>query len=163
MPSRTPLSPPHLAARAVALVGGLALLVAGCSRAVAVTPPTPDPTVAAACAKLAAALPAIVAGQDRRDTTPDSTLTASWGDPPIVLRCGVGRPAGLTQTTQVTSVNGVDWFPQQRTAGYVFTTSGRVAYVEVAVPADYGSQAGGLPDLGAAITAAIPKNGTGVP
>ena len=145
------------------LVGGLTLLLAGCSQAVAITPPAPDPTAAAACAKLAAALPATVAGQDRRDTAPDSDLTAAWGDPPIVLRCGVARPTGLTQTAQVTSIDGVDWYPQERTAGYVFTTSGRVAYVELAVPSTYGSQAGGLPDLGAAITAAVPRNTTGTP
>jgi hypothetical protein len=141
----------------------LALLLAGCSQAVAITPPTPDTAAALACAALAAALPSTVAGQDRRDTTPDSGLTAAWGDPPIVLRCGVARPVGLTQTAQVTAINGVDWYPQERTAGYVFTTSGRVAYIEVAVPSTYGSQAGGLPALGAAISATVPRSTTGTP
>lgn len=140
-----------------ALAGGLGLLLSGCSAAVSVTPPAvPSPPVAAVCAALQKALPDTLAGQPRRDTTPTSSLTAAWGDPPIVLRCGGPAPPGLTPTSQVTNVNGVDWFPEPLTAGYRFTTTGRTAYVELVVPTRYAAQAGGLTQIAPAILATDP-------
>lgn len=135
----------------------LCLLLAGCSSALSVTPPPqPAADVAAVCAALQHELPTTVAGQSQRETTPASELTAAWGDPPIVLRCGVSAPAGLTPTSEVTNVNGVDWYPEPLTAGYRFTTTGRRAYVQVDVPSQYASQAGGLTQIGPAILAADP-------
>jgi hypothetical protein len=37
-------------------------------------------------------LPEQVEGQQRRDVEPAGPLAAAWGDPAIVLRCGVGPP-----------------------------------------------------------------------
>jgi hypothetical protein len=81
-------------------------------------------------------LPDSVDGQARRDTEPASVRTAAWGDPPVVLRCGVPRPPGLTATSEVIEVNGVEWFLAGSERGYVFTTVGRRPYVELRVPAD---------------------------
>ncbi|HET8971471.1 MAG TPA: DUF3515 family protein [Candidatus Nanopelagicales bacterium] len=138
-----------------------ALLLTGCSRVVSVTPPPPDATTSVACAAVAAALPETVAGQSRRSTTPDAPSTAAWGDPPIVLRCGVPRPAALLPTSPVTDVTGPDgttvtWFAEQLSAGYLFTTVGRQAYVEVAVPDAYRGSGDVLPDLGTAVGPADP-------
>ena len=44
-----------------------------------------------ACEELVAALPDSVSDQPRRDTE-GNPLGAAWGDPAIVLRCGVGVP-----------------------------------------------------------------------
>ena len=96
------------------------------------------------------ALPRTVAGQDRRTTTPEG-LTAAWGDPPIVLRCGVPRPAALMPTSQLVTVDGVDWFAEPLSNGYLFTTYGRAAYVEVAVPSAYQPPAAVLTELAAAV------------
>jgi hypothetical protein len=138
------------------------LLLSGCAASLEVTPPAPSsPAVARICDALQAALPATVAGQSRRDTSPSSALTAAWGDPPIVLRCGVPRPAALTATSQVTEINGVDWFAEPLADGYLFTTSGRTAYVEVTVPSAYASQAGGLTQIGPAVLATDPKTPAG--
>jgi len=63
-----------------------------------------------------------------------SALTAAWGATPVVLRCGVGRPGALTATSQLTTVDGVDWLPERLQHGVRFTAIGRVAYVEVTVP-----------------------------
>jgi hypothetical protein len=87
------------------------------------------------CARLHHALPDAADGRDRRDTEPASVRTAAWGDPPVVLRCGVPRPPGLTATSEVVEVNGVGWFLTERPRGFVFTTVGRTTYVEVRVPA----------------------------
>lgn len=122
------------------------------------TPPTPDAATQDVCSALSARLPDTVAGLDRRTTTPPTSNTAAWGDPPIVLRCGVPRPAALTATSQLYTVDGVDWFPEALTEGTLLTTYGRTAYVEVTVPRTYPAGAA-VSDLTAAITAADPPAG----
>ena len=85
------------------------------------------------CARLATRLPTELDGRDRRDTDPPSPRTAAWGDPAVVLRCGVGRPAGLTGS-EVVVVDGVGWVLAERARAYVFTSSDLATYVEVSVP-----------------------------
>ncbi len=142
----------RLFAAALAAAG----VLAGCSTALEVAPPSADPEAGAACQDLAAALPEAVAFQDSRPTEPDSELTSAWGDPAIVLRCGVGVPDALTATSQLITVDGVDWFPQELTAGYRFTTTGRAANVEVSVPDDYAPEAEVLVDLAEAVGDTVP-------
>ena len=101
-----------------------------------VEPPTPDPATAALCELLDAALPDRLDGADRRPATPDSPLTAAWGDPALVLRCGVPRPAALGPTSDLLEVEDVAWFLVETDAGYTFTTTGRTANVELTVPAE---------------------------
>lgn len=126
------------APRLLSAVLTVALLsLGGCSRQVAVTAPTPDGATAAACAAVMAALPGVLAGEDAREVTPDTGSTAAWGDPPIVLRCGVPVPAARAPTSLLTTVDGVDWFAEPLTAGVLLTTDGRAVNVEVAVPEDY--------------------------
>ena len=109
------------------------------------------------CARLVAALPDRVGGGERRDTDPASRLTAAWGDPPLVLRCGVERPPGLSPTSDVLEVEAVDWFLVESGAGYTFTTVGRVANVELTVPAEVERSAASAPlvDLAPAITRVV--------
>lgn len=147
-PKRTP---------GVALCFGIAALyLTGCSRPVAVPIPTPSSSqVGTICDSLVAALPAKVVDQDRRELDPPNTATVAWGmTPPITLRCGVGDPSALTPTSQLLSVNGVDWLPEQRSAGYVYTTVGRIANVELAVSNDYYPQ----PQVVAELTPYIAAN-----
>ena len=53
-----------------------------------------------------------------------------------MLRCGVERPAGLSPTSEILEVEGVEWFLVESAAGYTFTTVGRTAHVELTVPAE---------------------------
>ncbi len=94
-------------------------------------------------------------GGDRRTVEPGS-WSAAWAKPAITLRCGVPRPAKLRPTSSCFEVNGVGWFAEQASGGYLFTTIGRTAYVEVAVPVDYAPEAGALTDVAATITAHDP-------
>ena len=138
---------------AVSLVG----LLAGCGRTVSVpVPDQTDPAIVSQCSALNAALPSSVEYQVRQTTDPSSPLTAAWGSPPITLRCGVAKPAGLQPTSQLITVDGIDWFAEQRSAGYVFTTVGRTANVEVAVPDQYSPETNVLVDLTDPIKNAIP-------
>lgn len=123
------------------------------------TPPTPgSPAVARACAALRAGLPNPLDGHPSRATTPDSELTAAWDDPAIVLRCGVAVPAELRPTSQLYTVNEVDWLVVETERGWRFTTVRRVANVEVTVPKAYEPAVNPLVDLAAPILATIPES-----
>jgi hypothetical protein len=95
----------------------------------------------AACEKLLAAVPGSVADQSRRDVS-GSAYAAAWGDPAIVLRCGVGKPKGFDRFSRCQRANGVDWFVPESVIGdleadAVMTTVGRSPAVEVELPARY--------------------------
>ena len=105
-------------------------------------------------------LPQTVVGVTSRTTDPPSALTAAWGDPAITLRCGVPRPAGLQPTSQLISIDDVDWFAEELTAGYRFTTVGRAAYVEVTVPDDYKPEAAPVTELSAVVADSVPTEPT---
>lgn len=135
----------------------------GCSSAddsASAAVPSPAAKVAKLCRNLDEALPSKVDGQGRRDPEPASALTAGWGDPAIILRCGVERPAEMSDThADSGEVDGVGWLMEkQDDGGYRCTTSLRQAYVEVTLPAALAEDgAAPLIDLAPAIKKAIPE------
>jgi len=119
----------------------------------------PGPTAAAAaaaCRSLEAALPEVLDGAERRTVEPVSDLTAAWGDPAIVLRCGVRRPAAYEPTSLLGTYDGVDWLPVPVDDGFVFYATGRVAWIEVRVPSAYAPEVNPLIDLAGAVSASVP-------
>ncbi len=100
-------------------------------------PPTPSAATSAACVKVFAKLPVQLGNLDPRKTDTNSSFVAAWGNPAIVLRCGVAKPAGLNDPNapQLQDVNGVIWAPDLQKNQAVFTTVDRAAYIEVTVPA----------------------------
>jgi len=147
----------------------LLIAVAGCSSADdsgSVAVPDPDAKAAKACQNLDKALPRTVDGLDRHDPEPRSALTAAWGSPAIILRCGVARPPKMIDPKVANGddpkaiggrVNGLDWLMEKRDDGSTrFTTAERLAYVEVTVPKGRDTS-GMLVDLAAPIKKAIPK------
>jgi Protein of unknown function (DUF3515) len=98
------------------------------------------------CTALLGDLPATVLDNERRRAVP-GRFSAAWGDPPITLRCGAEKPPRLTATSQCFEVNGVGWFAEQASNGFLFTTIGRTTYVEVGVPSNYAPEANALVDL----------------
>ena len=110
-----------------------------------------------ACTKLVDSLPERVSDQEQRETK-GNPLAAAWGDPAIVLRCGVGRPAGYDQFSACQVVDGLGWFVPEETiedqdADVVLTTVGREPAVEVKVPAAYRPPEAVMVDLGKAVKA----------
>jgi hypothetical protein len=82
-----------------------------------------------------------VSDRPRRETK-GGDLGAAWGDPAIVLTCGVGTPDGYTPAAHCQRVDGVDWFAPEdqitdQSKDVVLTTMGRKPSVEVVVPHDY--------------------------
>jgi hypothetical protein len=133
-------------------------VLAGCSQGLPVPPPEPQPTGSAyfACANLKAALPEQVLGHNTTATEPWSSLTTAWGNPAIVLRCGVPAPAALTPTAQLVTIDDVAWFPEPLERGYLFTTYGREVNVEVSVPSEYSPEADALTEISRSVAETIP-------
>lgn len=127
------------------------LLLTGCARTVAVTDPDPPVAERTLCAAVLADLPARVLDQDRRQVAPGE-LSAAWGSPAITLRCGVDQPAAFTASSPCFEVNGVGWFTEEVSGGYLFTTIGRPAFVEMAVPRAYAPEAGALVDVAVTVS-----------
>ncbi|MFG3284288.1 DUF3515 domain-containing protein [Streptomyces sp. NPDC048111] len=139
------------------------LAAAGCSSSDAtaqVAVPSPSAKEAAACTALDGLLPDTVAGQKRHDPTPDSPLTARWGDgdAEIVLRCGIPRPDEVADPKYPgVEVERVSWTVQARAQGPRFITQYREPYVELLTGTRYEHDASVLQPFGAPVGKAIPK------
>ncbi|MET8943012.1 DUF3515 domain-containing protein [Streptomyces sp. NPDC004542] len=149
----------------------LLIAVAGCSSSddsATVAVPSPDAKTAKLCRNLHEVLPDKVDGRKRSDPEPRSALTAGWGSPAIILRCGVRRPPKMIDPKVAKGadpdaigggVDGVDWLMEKQDDGtYRFTTAKREAYVQVTLPKSVPGQdsATVLVDLAAAVKKAIP-------
>ncbi|MGZ5367083.1 DUF3515 domain-containing protein [Aeromicrobium sp.] len=121
------------------------LFVGGCSYGLSVDTYPTMPNTSKDCDALYADLPNKVAGQERRDVK--SNIAAAWGDPEIILRCGVEEPAALTRSSRCDMVDDVGWFSEDTSDGYLFTTIGRQYFVSIDVPKDYDPPADALVDL----------------
>ncbi|MEV0126475.1 DUF3515 domain-containing protein [Streptomyces sp. NPDC050703] len=159
---------PRLRRRCLTGTSALALLItaAACSTSdgeASVVVPSPAAKAAGLCRDLHGQLPEKVDGLERTDPGPASELTAGWGDPAIILRCGVERPREMIDPDYAAKngvkVDGVAWLLQKHDDGsYTFTTGARLAYVEVTLPAE---RAGGglspLTDFAAPIKKTVPE------
>lgn len=139
----------HPRQTSVVTIGALVVALTSCAAPVAVTPVQ---TAAPQCAALVGALPERLSGQERREVRPESLATAAWGDPPVVLRCSVAPPASLQPDSALTRINGIDWFAEERSRGFVFTSVGRSPAVEVTVPDAYAPEGNILAELSPVLT-----------
>jgi hypothetical protein len=100
-------------------------------------PPKPDAATQAACVKVFAKLPVQLGQLPPRRTQTDSSFVAAWGNPAVVVRCGVAKPAvfGTPEAAQLVEVNKVLWQPDPQRDRTVYTTVDRGVYIDVTVPA----------------------------
>ena len=133
-------------------MAGVVVLAAatGCGGPLTVSAPEPTGAAATACADLRAAAPSTVAGAPVTEVLSDGVVLA-WGDPAIVLRCGVTAAEGMTRASRCDEVDGVGWYSEDLGDAYRFTTIGRVTPVEVTVPDEYAPHADALVDLAPAV------------
>ena len=120
---------------------------AGESRPLALPPVEAPDAAAPACAALLAALP----GELSRDAgtlprrplaEPSPPATVAWGTPrygPVVLRCGLPRPAELVPGASIVAVDGVNWLTLSADDRDTFITADRPVYVALTVPRGLGS------------------------
>lgn len=118
---------PRRLVRVVALIA-VGLATSACASAVGV--PAAPGAAAPLCARVLVSLPDEVGGGGRRATTSQST--AAWGDPPVVLRCGVPSPGPTTDPC--VDLDGVDWVLTELDGERRYTTFGREPGLEVTVP-----------------------------
>ena len=109
--------------------------------------PTPRAPDRDACKRIVDRLPRTLADQPRRSITPADALGAAWGDPAIVLTCGVGVPEEFDEFSTCVEANGVDWFVpaaqvKDDSLDVTFSTAGYHPVVELRVPASYRPEGG---------------------
>ncbi|HEX6875218.1 MAG TPA: DUF3515 domain-containing protein [Nocardioidaceae bacterium] len=147
----------------MACLTGLSVLLNGCGAGV-VEVDTPHLTGQAArtCSDLVKALPGTVDGAKRRSVQPSGAHAAAWGDPAIVLRCGVPMPRAFDRFASCQEANGVGWFvPEEQITGrpeaITMTTIGRAVNVEVSLPEEHWPPASAMVDLAPAIKKTVPE------
>lgn len=134
------------AAAASALLLMVPVLTA-CGGPVDVDVPEMSDAERATCDAFTAALPATLAEQERDDVEPSDAPAAAYGDPAIVVRCGVPAPKGFDLTASCEQANGVGYFiPNEQYddqgLDLTITAAGYRPRIEVVVPADYRPNAG---------------------
>ncbi|MEV7395954.1 DUF3515 domain-containing protein [Aeromicrobium sp. NPDC092404] len=129
----------------LALALGTALAASGCGSELTVDEYPTEAGTTINCKSLLADLPRTVAGQDNRAVKDGNA--AAWGDPAIILRCGVETPEDLGPASRCDMVDGVGWFTESTADGYLFTTIGRDFHVSVEVPHDHEPEADALADV----------------
>lgn len=125
-----------------------ALFCAGCGALQVDAYPT-EPDTQTVCTGLFNDLPKEVDGQSHRRVEDD--IAAAWGDPAIILRCGVEEPEDLQPSSRCDEVENIGWLAEETEDGHLFTTIGREFYVSVEVPSQYDPAADALVDLSDAI------------
>lgn len=123
--------------------------------------PAPD-AASPRCAELVAALPEEVdtgdGDLDRRTLAdPAPPGAAAWGDPPVVLRCGLGRPAELTPSSRLLDVSGVQFLEIPGPGATSWVVVDRPVYVALTLPQGSGSAA--LQQVAGAVEATLPRAG----
>ena len=113
------------------------------------------------CTRLLAALPEALDGGDagalqrRNLAAPAPAGAAGWGEPPVVLRCGLDRPVELTATSRLLDVSGVQLLELVGRGTSTWVAVDRPVYVVVALPPTSGS--GPLQQLAAVIATTLPQ------
>jgi hypothetical protein len=122
-------------------------------------PPDSAAATVSTCARVISALPLKLNGLAlrRTESDPPSSSIVAWGDPAIVLRCGVARPAALNPalSEQLFAINGVLFLPKRSSSQTVWTAVDRPVYVDVAVPTSYHQPP--LGPIASAIAKVLPK------
>jgi hypothetical protein len=120
---------------------------------VEVPPVTPE--AEASCPALMGTLPLELTGELSRQVDSDSPFAYAWGEPPIVLVCGVERPAGFVAGVSAIQIEGVQWYVDTTDPDTtVWTTIDRPVYVEISLPASVDSAP--VTALSPEIAAALP-------
>lgn len=153
-------------AHLLSLIGTGVLLTACSSDGVEIASPDVTAAERTACEKVLVTLPDELDGLPAQEVTPANALGRAWGDPAVVLTCGVSMPVGFQPGASCEEVNGVGWYvptDQFSDLGQDLTiyTIGRTPVVELLVPSeqrrDAAFAADALSTLGDPIKKAIPR------
>jgi hypothetical protein len=102
--------------------------------------PPVTPEAEASCPALMSGLPLDLLGEPSRRVQSNSPFAYAWAEPPVVLICGVERPAGYVAGVSAIQINGVQWYVDADDPEVtVWTTVDRPVYVQVTLPASVDS------------------------
>ena len=118
-------------------------------------PPALSAAAQRSCQELISALPTTLGDRPARPVDSPSPYVGAWGEPPVVLRCGVPRPAAFIATADTLVISGVTWFAERRGSTTAWTSVDRPVYVEVLAPADDASDPPAR--LSTAVSRALPR------
>lgn len=113
------------------------------------------------CTDLATALPATLGGAAKRTLIGAPDGSAAWGDPAIILRCGLPTPAELTCSSQLTqisgpnSLQGVLWLQRSEGGQTTYLAADRPVRIALTLPDGAGS--GAIQELSAVISGVMPS------
>jgi hypothetical protein len=115
------------------------------------------------CTSLVEKLPVgLPSGKDmlprREIASPAPPATVAWGDAkhdPVVLRCGLPRPAELSPTSQLRVISDVQWLQLPGSGSSTWVIVDREAYIALTVPDDAGT--GPLQDVSTTVRDLLPK------
>ncbi|WP_188113396.1 DUF3515 family protein [Nocardioides humilatus] len=127
--------------RRAGLLIGLLLLTA-CGGPVEVDSPDLDGADADACAAFVDALPSTLADEDQVEIDPADAPAAAYGDPAIVVTCGVDGPEGFGPGSSCEIADKSRWYIPSEQYGdepreLTLTAAWSRPRVEVVIPADY--------------------------
>ncbi|WP_199430397.1 DUF3515 domain-containing protein [Qaidamihabitans albus] len=112
------------------------------------------------CGRLIEALPPELESsgttlQRRELAEPAPPATVAWGGPEaVVLRCGLERPAELTRTASLRSINGVQWLQVPGQGSATWYVVDRDVYAALTVPEGTGT--GPLQAVSDTVSATLP-------
>jgi len=107
---------------------------------VVVPPPPTSAEADRSCPPLVAELPVRLGDLPARPAESSSPFVVAWGEPVVVFRCGVPRPARFVAgAPNVVTVNGVTWFVEPRGDRTLWTVVDRAVYVEADLPTAFAS------------------------
>lgn len=139
--------------RRASTVVGATVLLAACSAAPTVTIESYRPIKPEVCAKVMDILPGEVLTQGKRKITKSSveSVVAAWGDPVIVLKCGVTTPDTEVFMPDVITVNSIDWRYEELEGGTRFYSDSLQTNICIDVPVAYDNPVDVLVDLSTAL------------
>lgn len=128
--------------RRVAALAATGLLVAACGGPVEVDVPELTKSEQSMCDALAADLPDTFAEQARTEIEPTNAPAAAYGDPAIVVTCGVATPTGFDLTAACETADGVGFYiPDEQyddqELDVTLTAAGYLPRVQATIPAQY--------------------------
>lgn len=86
---------------------------------------------------------------------PRATIAWAAGNDPVILRCGLEKPAELKPTSELTEVSGVRWLRVADQGRSTYYAVDRPAYLAITVPDSVGT--GPLQDASNAVRATLPE------
>jgi len=92
-----------------------------------------------ACASLTNALPAKLPSKDNELTRQAAAAWAGDRGEPVVLRCGLDKPAELQPTSSLRLISKVNWLPIEGDGATTWYTVDRPVYIALTIPDDAGT------------------------